>query len=102
MIYHGLQIQLIGDAVAAIVLLVVATVLSVYKPADMTASGRRKQLKASKYQDVPALDDIPAVGKDRVDLNRTPRWVYVVGIHAIGLTILFLVFHLLGGGLPIQ
>jgi hypothetical protein len=101
--YRGLQIQLIGDAVAAIVLLVVATVLSVYKPGSMTAYGRRKQLEASKYQaNVPALDDVPAVGLDRVDLNRTPRWVYVVGIHALGLTILFLVFHLLGGGLPIH
>ncbi len=101
--YRGLQIQLILDAVAAIVLLVGATVLSVYKPGGMTAYGRRKQLKASKYQaNVPAFDDVPGVGQDRVPHNRIPRWVYAVGIHAIGLTILFLVVHLLGGGLPIH
>ena len=29
----------------------------------------------------------------------TPRWVYVVGIHAIGLVLLFVVLHLTGAGL---
>jgi hypothetical protein len=32
--------------------------------------------------------------------TKTPGWMYVVGIHAIGLALLFLVVHLTGGGLP--
>jgi hypothetical protein len=40
---RGLRVQLIADAVAALVTLFVATVLSVYKPRGLTAYGRRKQ-----------------------------------------------------------
>ncbi|MCX6044198.1 MAG: hypothetical protein NT075_03740 [Chloroflexi bacterium] len=38
-----LQIQLVGDAAAALLALLVTTVLSVYKPRGMTRYGRRKQ-----------------------------------------------------------
>ncbi len=40
---HGLQIQLMADAVAALLVLIVATTLSVYKPRGMTRYGRRQQ-----------------------------------------------------------
>jgi hypothetical protein len=40
---RGLRVQLVADAGAAVVILLVATVLSVYKPRGMTAYGRRKQ-----------------------------------------------------------
>lgn len=102
--HRGLQIQLVGDAIAALVLLLVATTLSVYKPWGMTAYGRRKQAKLAKSQAdqiaVAAPIMRPSLGAAAEPSIKTPRWVYVVGIHAIGLTILFLVFHLLGGGLP--
>ena len=94
--YRGLQIQLIGDAIAAIVLLLTATVLSVYKPLGLTAYGRRKQ--AETRSDVSAQRDIAARVKLSEPSFRTPRWVYIVGIHAIGLTLLFIVLHLTGGG----
>jgi hypothetical protein len=40
---HGLRIQLIADAGAALVVLLVATTLSVYKPRGLTRYGWRKQ-----------------------------------------------------------
>lgn len=40
---QGLRIQLVADAGAALLVLLVATVLSVYKPRGMTRYGRRKQ-----------------------------------------------------------
>jgi hypothetical protein len=40
---HGLRIQLIVEAGAALVVLIVATALSVYKPKGMTRYGWRKQ-----------------------------------------------------------
>ena len=36
--FHGMRIQLVGDAVAAIVVLLVATALSVFKPQGLTPS----------------------------------------------------------------
>ena len=97
--YRGLQIQLVGDAIAAIVLLLAATTLSVYKPWGMTKYGRRRQQERSKLPvDLPVV--APNIKPDREPIIGTPRWVYVVGIHAIGLVLLFVVLHLTGRGLP--
>lgn len=103
-VYSGLQRQLVGDAIAAIALLLVATVLSVYKPWGMTAYGRRKQLERGKtppeLPPVPAAATMTAPRRPTETFARTPRWVYVVGIHAIGLLLLFIGLHLTGRGLP--
>ena len=40
---RGLRIQLVADAGAALLVLLVATTLAVYKPRGMTPYGRRKQ-----------------------------------------------------------
>jgi hypothetical protein len=40
---RGVRIQLVGDATGALVVLLVATVLSIYKPRGMTRRGRRRQ-----------------------------------------------------------
>jgi hypothetical protein len=40
---RGLRIQLVGDASGALVVLLVSTVLSIYKPRGMTRRGRRAQ-----------------------------------------------------------
>ncbi|MGH9971363.1 MAG: hypothetical protein ACREBG_26705, partial [Pyrinomonadaceae bacterium] len=102
--HRGLQLQLVGDAVAALVLLLVATTLSVYKPWGMTAYGRRKQGERGKSQaDQPSLPTpttTPAWSQTRETSTGTPRWVYVIGIHAVGLLLLFVVLHLTGRGLP--
>jgi hypothetical protein len=96
--YRGLQIQLIGDAIAAIVLLLAATTLSVYKPFGLTAYGRRKQ--AESRSDVSVESDVDSDVKPLERFFRRPRWVYILGIHAIGLMLLFIVLHLTGRGLP--
>ena len=72
---HGLQIQLAADAVAALVVLLVATTLAVYKPAGMTRYGARKE---------------------EGPIPRAPRWVKVSGVVVIVLVLLFLVLHLTG------
>jgi hypothetical protein len=47
----------------------------------------------------PDSNDDARSGPGRESTTRTPRWAYVVGIHAIGLALLFVVLHLTGGGL---
>jgi hypothetical protein len=80
---RGLRIQLVVDAGAALLALLVATTLSVYKPRGITPYGRRKQ----QEQDA---------GLDRESPNITPRWVYVFGI--ITVVLLVVVRHLTHGG----
>lgn len=72
---RGLRIQLVADAGAALFVLLVATTLSVYKPQGRTPYGR-----------------------DRSTMS-TPRWMYVVGVIAILIILLFVFQHLAGGGL---
>jgi hypothetical protein len=78
----GLRIQLLADAGAALLALLVATALSVYKPPGMTRYGRRKQ---------QSLGASPQVS--------TPRWMKVLGIVAVVLVLLFAFLHLTGRGL---
>jgi hypothetical protein len=82
--YHGMRIQLVTDAVAAIVVLLVATALSVFKPQGLTPFGRNQQ-------------NFPAnVGKE----ISAPRWVRVLGIIVlVVLVAAFLIKHLATGGL---
>ena len=89
---------------AAILALLVNTVLSIYKPRGLTAYGRWKQASVRNSQGsrtAPAeVFDDSSVGGAGTVAARTPRWLYIVGIHAIGLVILFVILHLTGGGLP--
>ena len=82
----GLRIQLLADAGAALVVLLVATTLSVYKPRGMTPYGRRKMLEEG---------DLPS---ERSSTAET-RWGRYVLLGTIGLVLLFLIVHLAGGGL---
>lgn len=74
--YRGLQLQLVGDAVAAIALLLAATVLSVYKPWGLTAYGRRKQRERVRARpEVSAELAAEVVTKPvREPESRRPRW----------------------------
>ena len=76
---RGSRIQLVADAGAALLALLVATTLSVYKPGGMTAYGRRKH--DEQYGET-----------DRSTTTSTPRWAYVFG--AIGLIVVFVIRHL--------
>lgn len=101
--FRALRIQLVVHAGGGLLVLFAATVLSVYKPRGMTPYGLRKQHERRKV----SLADLPSRRESDVEVGlgsaiKTPRWVYVVGIHAIGLALLFLVIHLTGGGLRIH
>ncbi|MGH9847983.1 MAG: hypothetical protein ACREEM_55560, partial [Blastocatellia bacterium] len=72
----------------------------VYKPWGMTPYGLRKQHERREV----LLADLPSRPEPDLEVvlgstSKRPRWVYVVGIHAIGLALLFLVAHLAGGGM---
>jgi len=80
-----LQIQLVADAGLALLALLAATTLAVYKPGGMTPYGVRKQNDGrTSIQAVTAA---------------TPRWACVTGILAIVLVVLVVIAHLTGHGL---
>jgi hypothetical protein len=97
----GLRIQLVANAGAALLVLLVATTLSVYKPQGMTPYGRRKQHEERMVSQRPFLDSSgeTGVGPGRGSTTRIPRWVKVCGIIVIVLILLFVILHLTGGGL---
>ena len=75
----------IVHAILALVLLLTATVLGVYKPFGMTDFGKRKLANAGTA----------AV----LDAGSTPVWIYVAGAVAIGLALLVVILHLTGANL---
>jgi hypothetical protein len=82
----GLRIQLVADAGAALLVLFIATTLSIYKPRGLTPYGRRMQEQEGVLQ--PLRRAATAY-----------RWGMYVLIGLIGLVLLFIVIHLAGGGL---
>ena len=90
---HGHRFQIVADAAGAVILLVVNTALSVYKPRGMTRYGLRKH--RAKYP-------VPAESANVPELDRganAPRWVKVFGITAILLVLFKIVLgHMSGSG----
>lgn len=82
----GLRLQLVADAGAALVALLVATTLSIYKPWGMTPYGRSQQQRAG-------------AGARSAAERGTPRWVKLLGLVAVALILLFVLLHLTGRGL---
>jgi hypothetical protein len=80
-----LRIQLVGDACAALFVLLVTTMLSVYKPWGMTSYGLRKQ------------DEMTAAW--RPNPTRQPLWGRYVLFGIIAIVVLVLLLHLAGFGL---
>jgi hypothetical protein len=97
--FRALGIQLMVHAAGGLLVLLAATTLSVYKPWGLTAYGRRKQYGRRTVSQADLLSyPHTTVRPDHGAITSTPRWVYVVGIHAIGLALLFVVLHLTGVG----
>jgi len=65
----------------------------------LTPDGRRKQHERRKgsQTELVSYSDF-SIGPVQGSTTIAPRWVYVVGIHAIGLALLFVVLHLTGVG----
>ncbi len=88
----GLRVQLVADAGAALLALLVATALSVYKPRGMTPYGRHKQHGRREVSQ-------PLTPRRVTTTRGRPRWVRVFGIIVIVLVLLFVILHLSSGGL---
>ena len=84
----------IVHAILALVLLVAATLLGVYKQFGTTVYGERR----SQEQRRPVSALIPAsAGTARaLDAGSTPAWIYVVGAVALALALLVVILHLTG------
>lgn len=97
------RIQLVADAGAALVALLVATSLGVFKPRGLTPYGRRKlqeQIVASRRTSTGSSGsaDVGAAEIGRASTATTPRWVYWSGLAVLVLVLLFVISHLTGGG----
>jgi hypothetical protein len=90
----ALQGELLHAGVGLLVLLAIEA-LNVYKPKGMTAYGRRR---ASANVSVSRSTDVGRSAPSPASAPGTPRWVRVVGLHAVGLAALFVIMHLVGRG----
>jgi hypothetical protein len=90
---EGLKIQLVADAGAAVLALLVATILAVYKPRGVTRYGWRKH---HEQRATRAAGE--ARGADRPPYPGTPGWVKVFGIIAVVFVVLLKVFKAIHGG----
>jgi hypothetical protein len=81
-------------AILALILLLTATVLGVYKPFGLTAYGKRKQNE--ERQALPVTASARVVTTAAVQLSSTPSWLYVAAIIAVGLVLVIVVLHLTG------
>ena len=79
-------------AILALVLLVAAAVLAMYKPFGLTPYGTRQQMRARMTSPSLASAAVPAVEP------KQPRWEYLLWIAGIAILALIVVSHLLGSG----
>lgn len=94
--FRALQIQLVVHAVGGLLVLLAITILSIYKPWGMTPYGRRKQNERRTVAQTDLVYPDSGVRPILGSATIAPRWLYVVGLHAIGLVLLFAVLHLTG------
>jgi hypothetical protein len=94
--FRALRIQLVVHAVGGLLVLLAVTILSIYKPWGMTPYGRRKQNERRTVAQTDQVYPDSAVRPILGPATIAPRWLYVVGLHAIGLALVFAVMHLTG------
>ena len=85
----------IVHAILALILLLAATVLGVYKPFGMTAYGSRKYNEQRLEVSSPPLASA-GMARD-IEAGGTPPWMYIAGMVAMALALLFVILHLMGG-----
>jgi len=85
-----MRMSLVAHAGGGLLVLLVNTVLGVYKPRGITPYGRRQHEQC---------DTGAGVGPDFGSTTGTPRWVKVFGIIVLVLVLLRVVLHLTSGGL---
>ena len=83
----------IVHAILALILLLTATGLGVYKPLGMTDYGRRK-LDERRFASVTTLASTAT--ETALEARGNQVWIYVAGAIAIGLALLVVIVHLTG------
>jgi len=83
----------IVHAILALVLLLAAAVLGVYKPFGLTDYGKRKVDEQRQAASATVANAGTAAG---LYAAGTPVWIYLAGAVAIGLALLFVILHLTG------
>lgn len=94
--FRALRIQLVVHAAGGLLVLLAVTSLSIYKPWGMTPYGRRKQNERRTVAQTDLVYPNSGVRPILGPATIAPRWLYVVGLHAIGLVLLFAVMHFTG------
>ena len=85
----------IVHAILALILLLAATVLGVYKPFGMTAYGSQKY---DEQRLAVSSTTLASAGMARdIEAGGTPPWMYIAGMVAMALALLFVILHLMGG-----
>lgn len=80
-------------AILALLLLLAATALAIYKPFGMTPYGSRRQLR--ERATAPALASVPL---QAVTVAKSRRWEYLLWLVGLGILGLIILSHLLGSG----
>lgn len=93
--FYALRVQLVVHAAGGLLVLLAATALSVFRPWGMTSYGRRQVSQA----DLPSRPSADSLVREPVFQTSTPRWGRIVGFHAIGIFVLFVIIHITSGGL---
>lgn len=83
-------------AVLALILLLIATVLGVYKPFGMTPYGRRKDEQRRRQAFAP-ITSARRAQRGVTAAGTPPAWMYV-SVIVVGLLVLFGILHLAGRG----
>lgn len=84
-------------AAGGLLIVLAATMLSVFKPWGMTPYGLSKMKQTESPS--PSSDAVVEAGEPVFAASR-PRWARIVGFHAVGLALLaVIILHLTGGGL---
>jgi hypothetical protein len=96
--FRAQRIQLVIHAAGGLVVLFSAILLSVYKPWGMTPFGLRNRRERPVSPHEVASTPEPDLNVSQGFGTQIPRWIYVVGFHAAGLLLLFLIVHLTGVG----
>lgn len=80
-------------SILALVLLVAAIVLAIYKPFGMTPYGMRQQMRAS-----PGAPGLASAPLQAIAARKPRRWEYLLWIVGLAILALIIVSHLLGSG----
>ncbi len=93
--FGALRVQLVAHAAGGLLLLLTVTGLSVFKPWGLTSYGGGWLSQT----DLPRTSASAGAKFAPAFPTGMPRWIRIVGIHAIALLLLFVVLHIVGGGL---